>query len=653
MINIINITKSYGDDPIFKKINLCLADTGFYILLGASGSGKTTLLNILYGIETFSSEEGGGIEFNKAVYVNRVDMSVMKIYAEYITQNPIFIDYLTIKENLSIVGEGCEKWLKEFGLEAIADRLPDELSGGERQRAAIIRALMGGKSILLCDEPTASLDRESKHTVFRLLRELGRSVLIICSTHDRTALDYADVCLTIDRYGITASELHKASSTAKETVTAKARALFSAVKPLPDTKRHKLAGCCIKKWFTAHKNRRRQGLSFAFFTFWAFILLFLSDTEIHRTDNKGTYLYGLNMVSLHTRGSDLTSLPPEWNAIQNDRRILHISLAYQGSYPVKEPELINGLYSVEPAEDMVAPITLPFDKEYCHIANSVKYGQYFSEPDQVMLSYDMALRLEPFTPEKLIGTELDVDLYGLSKQHLTIVGIFDSFTPGECKWLEQYSHYPSWDNVYFINDRLTAEMAGSEELYSSDGGRTYHLYFSSYKNAKAFVMDYNSVRSQSKPYTLSNHPSAGNNTDSALSIILLPMSLIMMLLSVLFFSQMVRIEFIHDHGFITALEYNGCSRKWLMRRFYSLQILNIAKTVGFSLIAAFGVSAAINLYNHIFRPIWHLIFSYNTLLCFLLYTCTVLLSWLVTVILYRKLRDMSWYADRIVSRDLL
>ena len=89
--------------------------------------------------------------------------------------------------------------ITRLGLEKIAGQFPSSLSGGERQRLAVARSLLCGKRVLFLDEPTAALDEENKKAVFALLERLGKDMLIICSTHDEEAMDYADSIIRIDK----------------------------------------------------------------------------------------------------------------------------------------------------------------------------------------------------------------------------------------------------------------------------------------------------------------------------------------------------------------------------------------------------------------------------------------------------------------------
>lgn len=192
MLECIKINKCYGNNKIINDFSYVFEDNGFYLLFGESGSGKTTFFNILAGLIEFDS---GVIEINNQKYeriVNREKIS--KLY-DYITQDVYSVDYLSIFENLYLITDDkkeIEKTSKELGIDPILEHMPHTLSGGERQRFALVRALIAKKRIIMLDEPTAALDEENKKTVFEYLKKIKDKVLIICSSHDEMAKEYAD-----------------------------------------------------------------------------------------------------------------------------------------------------------------------------------------------------------------------------------------------------------------------------------------------------------------------------------------------------------------------------------------------------------------------------------------------------------------------------
>ena len=111
MIECINITKSFGEVNLFESFSYRFNDKGLYILYGPSGSGKTTLFNILLGNETFN----GFIRYDKTIFKDKVSFDFIQEKVAFITQNVYFIDYLTMKENMSLASnQKIDNYLKIF-----------------------------------------------------------------------------------------------------------------------------------------------------------------------------------------------------------------------------------------------------------------------------------------------------------------------------------------------------------------------------------------------------------------------------------------------------------------------------------------------------------------------------------------------------------
>lgn len=170
MIEIKNLSKSYGDKVVYKDFNLSFEEGTITCILGSSGSGKTTLLNILAGLISYEGE-------------------VPQMKCSYIFQTPRLAPNLTVRGNLALVCNDAQKiddMLKRVGLSAKSNAYPISLSGGEAQRVSIVRAFLYKSDILLMDEPFSSLDLKLKKQIIELFfdiwREDGRTVLAV--THD-------------------------------------------------------------------------------------------------------------------------------------------------------------------------------------------------------------------------------------------------------------------------------------------------------------------------------------------------------------------------------------------------------------------------------------------------------------------------------------
>jgi len=216
MIQCRGVSKSYrkGSTVVtpLEKLDLDVAGGEFLALMGPSGSGKTTLLNLLSGID--SPTEGsllmGGTEIAK---LSRRELTKWRAkHVGYIFQLYHLVPVLTAFENVELPlllapmskKERRERVESALALVGLADRMhhtPSELSGGQEQRVAIARALVADPSLLVADEPTGDLDRESATRILDLLRQLSRDhgKTIVMVTHDPRAAEAADRTLHLEK----------------------------------------------------------------------------------------------------------------------------------------------------------------------------------------------------------------------------------------------------------------------------------------------------------------------------------------------------------------------------------------------------------------------------------------------------------------------
>ncbi|MCC5869912.1 MAG: ABC transporter ATP-binding protein [Gammaproteobacteria bacterium] len=182
----------------------------FSVLLGRSGSGKTTLLNLIGGME---ATQQGEIQLlgNSLVGLNEPGRAALRRrHVGMVFQHYNLVPTLCAWENVALpmtllgvrLAEARRRATEELatlGLEAMAQRMPDELSGGEQQRVAIARALCHRPAVLLADEPTGNLDLDTAIDVVTRLVTLGRAhgTTLIMATHSLEVAGHADRVLRI------------------------------------------------------------------------------------------------------------------------------------------------------------------------------------------------------------------------------------------------------------------------------------------------------------------------------------------------------------------------------------------------------------------------------------------------------------------------
>ena len=199
---------------VLHDINLQVHPGEVVILTGPSGSGKTTLLTMLGGLRAAQS---GRLHILGAELLHAESSTLTRLRRRvgFIFQAHNLLPYLTALENVRVGLEVHPHWLERgraamdrsaaamlerVGLSDRALYYPEKLSGGQKQRVAIARALAPAPPLLLADEPTAALDRDSGRAAVELFRELAdqQRAAIVMVTHDNKVLDIADSIVNLE-----------------------------------------------------------------------------------------------------------------------------------------------------------------------------------------------------------------------------------------------------------------------------------------------------------------------------------------------------------------------------------------------------------------------------------------------------------------------
>jgi putative ABC transport system ATP-binding protein len=217
-VNSVNKTYKRGEETlvVLDDLSLEIQKGDFLALMGPSGSGKSTLLNLIGGLDTPTSGE---------IIVNEQHLEAMNAssLSDWRANNVGFIfqfynllPILTANKNVEIPllltnlsssqrKEHVSTALNVVGLSDRGTHKPNELSGGQQQRVAIARALVSDPDILVCDEPTGDLDRNTASEILDLLqilnRDHGKTILMV--THDPVAAEFAKRTLHLDKGKLT------------------------------------------------------------------------------------------------------------------------------------------------------------------------------------------------------------------------------------------------------------------------------------------------------------------------------------------------------------------------------------------------------------------------------------------------------------------
>ncbi|HIA43209.1 MAG TPA: ABC transporter ATP-binding protein [Gammaproteobacteria bacterium] len=213
-VNAVNKIYQRGGEKlvVLDDLNLEVPKGDFLALMGPSGSGKTTLLNLIGGLDTPTS---GSVEVDNARLdtlnsraLSRWRASHVGFIFQFYNLLPVLTAFRNVELPLLLTKlsssqrkEHVETALNIVSLVDRASHKPNELSGGQQQRVAIARALVSDPDMLICDEPTGDLDRETSTEILSLLqvlnRDHGKTILMV--THDPVAAEFAKRILHLDK----------------------------------------------------------------------------------------------------------------------------------------------------------------------------------------------------------------------------------------------------------------------------------------------------------------------------------------------------------------------------------------------------------------------------------------------------------------------
>ena len=207
MLKMNDLKRIYQTDEVetlaLNGVNIEIEKGEFVAVMGPSGCGKSTLLNIVGMLDNPSSGEYCFNGENIADYNESQLSKIRKHHIGFIFQNFNLIDELTVQENIELAllyhnisaserKKRVAEVMDKVGIAHRAKHMPGQLSGGQQQRVAVARAVVGGQTMILADEPTGNLDSAHGQEVMEMLQALNEEgTTIVMVTHSPSHADYA------------------------------------------------------------------------------------------------------------------------------------------------------------------------------------------------------------------------------------------------------------------------------------------------------------------------------------------------------------------------------------------------------------------------------------------------------------------------------
>ncbi|MBF0282764.1 MAG: ABC transporter ATP-binding protein [Zetaproteobacteria bacterium] len=206
IVDVQHLFKCYQQGKVaveaLRDVSLSIVPQEFAVLCGPSGSGKTTLLNLIGGLDQPTSGDVW-VEGMRLAQMSQGALSqVRRDRIGFVFQAYNLIPVMSAFENAAFVLElqgvataeikqRVEETLLAVGLQALADRRPDEMSGGQQQRVAIARAIVARPAIVLADEPTANVDSQTAESLLQMMQGLNekQGITFLFSSHDQRVID--------------------------------------------------------------------------------------------------------------------------------------------------------------------------------------------------------------------------------------------------------------------------------------------------------------------------------------------------------------------------------------------------------------------------------------------------------------------------------
>lgn len=518
-LHIANLKKSYRISRTQTQEVLCGLDVDFkrgemVAVLGESGCGKSTFINILGGLD---NEYTGSVvidgEFMKDYDEKQLD-DYRKSRVGLIFQNYNLISHMTVRENIEVAmtmsnidkkarDERVAQLLEEVGLADMQKKYPSQLSGGQRQRVAIARALANSPEIVLADEPTGALDKESAEQVLQILKNIADSGrLVIVVTHSQKVAENCNRIVTIDDGVIASDEIVRQvpTKTPKPKTTKPQNIRFKEVFRL-----------AVANQIQSIKRSLLVSIGMAI-GIAAIILVFCLSGGITAYVNAQLATSSSALLIRVTSSSSSTSMSVAATRISGFDGVDYIE---EGTYST-----LSTTYSYENDDKTLSGYIMNIYTFYEGISENMSDGEVCEEGEIIVSEYfaEQLYRTGYIDEaDELIGTEITLTM-STADAVFTISGIYDDTS--------EYSSYPC---AYLNRDDM-------ESLYTA-AGKTYKVnmlyvyvedisYISSVKESIEYY-GYTATRDSETVETILDYVDIGTAVLTAMAVISIIVSAIM------------------------------------------------------------------------------------------------------------------------------
>ena len=511
-LRIANLKKSYRisrteTQQVLRGVNAEFKRGEFVAIVGESGCGKSTFMNILGGLD---NDYTGSIvlngEFMKDYTEKQLD-DYRKSKVGLVFQSYNLISHMTVRENVEVAmtmsnvdretrKKITDETLSQVGLLEYANKLPNQLSGGQRQRVAIARALANQPEILLADEPTGALDKESAKEVINILKRIAESGrLVIVVTHSQKVASECSRILTIDN-GVIGEDKEQYKIDTRTPKPKKAKPQNIKLKEL------------FRLAFTNIVQTKKRsilvsiGMSIGIA---AVILVFCLSGGITN------YVNNSLADSMNALQIQVTSSSKIYNSdIDEIKELDGVDYVAEGTY-----ERMNSSYDFNGRTGTIMLMSTTYDK----MDKTFVAGES-PENGEIIISQALAKNVYGNTysdAESLIGQKLKI-VYGKAEQEYIISGVY-----------EDTSDYSSYACVYLNKSDLTTLYEGDNKTYKTT---ILYVYVSDTSYISAVqetieTMGYSTARDDASVETILGYVDLGTKVLTGFSLISIVVSAIM------------------------------------------------------------------------------------------------------------------------------